>query len=158
MENHVDHLEEKAEKELQIMWQERDRLQAQVLQLRRRLLLSQKQQELTAALDAQVGNGALCWHGLLCVPGPLYPRVPVPAAYELSGTSAPEPLQGERAGQRVDRCRLACPTCLAQTVSHPGEDRGEPGNPGCGGWARTSSTCKAQALQSSFRATLRPPF
>uniref|UniRef100_A0A8C6S3S7 4HAUS augmin-like complex, subunit 8 n=1 Tax=Nannospalax galili TaxID=1026970 RepID=A0A8C6S3S7_NANGA len=54
MENNLVHLEAKAEKDLQILCRERERLQAQVLQLRRQLLLSQKQQELNVALDTQI--------------------------------------------------------------------------------------------------------
>lgn len=54
MENNLAVLEEKAEKDLAAMCHEKERLQRQALELLRQLLLRQKQQELAAALDAQV--------------------------------------------------------------------------------------------------------
>ncbi|XP_076770557.1 LOW QUALITY PROTEIN: HAUS augmin-like complex subunit 8 [Arvicanthis niloticus] len=54
MENNLAVLEEKAEKDLAAMCHEKERLQRQALELRRQLLLRQKQQELAAALDAQI--------------------------------------------------------------------------------------------------------
>lgn len=55
MEKNLTLLEEKAEKELAAMDREKERLQQQVLELRRKLLLQQKHQELATILDAQVG-------------------------------------------------------------------------------------------------------
>lgn len=54
MENNLALLEEKAEKELAAMCREKERLERQAQELRRQLLLRQKQQELSAALDAQI--------------------------------------------------------------------------------------------------------
>ncbi|XP_076769853.1 HAUS augmin-like complex subunit 8 [Arvicanthis niloticus] len=54
MENNLAVLEEKAEKDLAAICHEKERLQRQALELRRQLLLRQKQQELAAALDAQI--------------------------------------------------------------------------------------------------------
>lgn len=54
MENNLALMEEKAEKHLAAMCCEKERLQRQALELRRQLLLRQKQQELSAALDAQI--------------------------------------------------------------------------------------------------------
>ncbi|XP_034375728.1 HAUS augmin-like complex subunit 8 isoform X3 [Arvicanthis niloticus] len=54
MENNLAVLEEKAEKDLAAICHEKERLQRQALELRRQLLLRQKQQELATALDAQI--------------------------------------------------------------------------------------------------------
>ncbi|XP_035307284.1 HAUS augmin-like complex subunit 8 isoform X1 [Cricetulus griseus] len=54
MENNLTLLEEKAEKDLAAMCREKEKLQGQVLELRRQLLLQQKHEELAAALDAQM--------------------------------------------------------------------------------------------------------
>ncbi|KAL6054658.1 hypothetical protein STEG23_035349, partial [Scotinomys teguina] len=54
MEENLTLLEEKAEKDLAAMCREKERLQGQVLELRRQLLLQQKHQELSALLDAQM--------------------------------------------------------------------------------------------------------
>ncbi|KAL1773183.1 HAUS augmin-like complex subunit 8 isoform X1 [Sigmodon hispidus] len=54
MENSLTLLEDKAEKDLAAVCLERERLQGQVLELRRQLLLQQKHQELAAILDAQM--------------------------------------------------------------------------------------------------------
>lgn len=54
MENNLALLEEKAEKDLAAMCREKERLQRQAVELRRQLLLRQKQQELSKALDAQI--------------------------------------------------------------------------------------------------------
>lgn len=54
MENNLALMEEKAEKHLAAMCREKERLQRQALEQRRQLLLRQKQQELSAALDAQI--------------------------------------------------------------------------------------------------------
>lgn len=62
MENNLALLEEKAEKDLAAMFREKERLQRQALELRRQLLLRQKQQELAAALDAQVDLSMLPKH------------------------------------------------------------------------------------------------
>lgn len=59
MENNLTLLEEKAEKDLAAMCREKEKLQGQVLELRRQLLLQQKHEELAAALDAQVGLSVL---------------------------------------------------------------------------------------------------
>lgn len=55
MENNLGLLEEKAEKDLAALCREKERLQQQVLELRRQLLLQQKHQELATILDAQMG-------------------------------------------------------------------------------------------------------
>ena len=62
MENSLALLEEKAEKALAAMCREKERLQRQAVELRRQLLLRQKQQELSKALDAQVDLSMLPEH------------------------------------------------------------------------------------------------
>lgn len=54
MEKNLTLLEEKAEKELAAMDREKEHLQQRVLELRRKLLLQQKHQELATILDAQI--------------------------------------------------------------------------------------------------------
>lgn len=69
MEKNLSLLEEKAEKELAAMDREKERLQQQVLELRRKLLLQQKHQELATILDAQVGLSMLLRPGCMREPG-----------------------------------------------------------------------------------------
>ncbi|XP_051034135.1 LOW QUALITY PROTEIN: HAUS augmin-like complex subunit 8 [Phodopus roborovskii] len=54
IENNLTLLEEKAEKELAAISREKERLQGQVLELRRQLTLQQKHQDLAAILDTQM--------------------------------------------------------------------------------------------------------
>ena len=64
MEKNLTLMEEKAEKELAAMDREKERLQQRVLELRRKLLLQQKHQELATILDAQVGLSMLLRPGV----------------------------------------------------------------------------------------------